>query len=228
MRISGLIGDYLGEPRCEEVQGTYVGAAGLRVSWQGGGTRMGSPFGLPLGDDPGIAFQLYANATLSDWTGGNSLTTFWFPTRHTMFEIFAIAAHLASTSQSNLISTTGGETVTLTWTASTSSDVKEYRIYANDGAGGAVDYDTLYATVTASVGGYTPDTYSYKTARLASGSWTFGIRAVDTAGNVQTTPTREDTVVIARLPEPPQNPSYTYSGTTYKATLSWQAPANWN
>lgn len=65
--------------------------------------------------------------------------------------------------------------VTLTWTASTSSDIANYRIYSNAGSG-YVDYDTVVATVAHPTVTWTSG------AITTAGTWNYGVRAVDSGG----------------------------------------------
>jgi len=228
MRTGGLVSDFTGEDRCEELRSVQAGVSGLRFDWQGGGTFCGSPTGLPPGRDPGISFQVYVGRQFAGYTGGNGFTTQVLPSRQNWVEIIPIASHLREIDQHHVCENTGGETAELYWPKSTSDDVQTYRIYENDGAGGAVSYTTPTATVQARPGGEYPATgYTYRTARHASGTWVFGIRAVDAAGNVQTTPTREQSCTITRVPEPPGSLAYTYAFATKKATLTWTSPTNW-
>ncbi len=227
MRCAGLVSDYLGEPRVEELQVTTAfGPGTLHVSWQGGQTVMGGPLGMPIGKDKGISFQLYVNTQFqgASWdvarkapVGEGGLN--WV-------EIIPVATHLRDTDQYHVCTTTNGERARLTWPASASSDIDRYNIYSNSGSG-AVSYTATYATVAAKPGGVAPSTYTYESPRLASGTWVFGIRGVDEAGNIQTTPKREDSCTVQRVPEPPSGLGYTYAAGTQKITLSWTAPTNW-
>ena len=149
------------------------------------------------------------------------------PNRHNWVEVIPVASHLRDTDQSHVCLTAGGEVAELSWPKSASTDVEKYNVYGNAGSGN-VDYTTLYATVWAKPGGeYPTGNYTYTTRRLASGTWNFGVRAVDEAGNVQTTPVREDSCTITRVPEPPGAMSYSYEAASKKITLTWTAPTNW-
>ncbi len=65
--------------------------------------------------------------------------------------------------------------VTLTWTASTSSDIANYRIYSNSGSG-YISYDTIVATVAHPTATWTSG------AITTAGTWNYGVRAVDSGG----------------------------------------------
>lgn len=64
--------------------------------------------------------------------------------------------------------------VTLTWTASASSDIASYKIYGNGGSG-FIDYSTALATVA-------HPTVTWESPAIASpGVYNYGVRAVDTS-----------------------------------------------
>ena len=225
MRIGGFISDFLGEQRCEEIQfRPWRGRAGT-LHWQGGGTRMGSPLGLPLGVDDEIGFQVYVNRKFQNALVGIVASVPAERDVHNWYEVIPIASHLMFSEQEHVTTNTVGDVAGLSWPASGSTDVVSYRVY-HDSKTGTVEYASTYATVYAKVGGEAATTYTWRSPRLSSGTWKFGIRAVDEAGNVQTT-AREASCVVARVPDPPKSLTHTYESSNNTVTLAWTAPTNW-
>jgi hypothetical protein len=124
-------------------------------------------------------------------------------------------------------------------------DIFGYRIYGSSVAGGAVDYSTPFAEIVAYPGGVVIDgagiggagdggagraasTYSWESARLASGVWTFAVVAVDEAGNEDALPPTKVCTIVA-VPRPPaansrgQRLTYTFNHTTRIPVLNWLA-----
>jgi hypothetical protein len=229
MRTGGFCSDFAGECKCLELELTRQGAGAVRLNWKGGATRPGWPLGLPAGDDNSIAFQIYRDRELMAWTTGNDYTVPMSSGRRNWFEIIPIAAHLMASDQGHVTASTFGDAVDLTWPASSSADVDLYRIYTNNGtSAGSIVYTSVHATVYAKVGGNAASSYTQRVSGLVSGRWKFGIRAVDAAGNVQTTPTREASCAITRVPGSPQTLALAYTFASKKATLTWAAPAYWS
>lgn len=74
----------------------------------------------------------------------------------------------------------GPKTVTLTWTDPTNSDLSTIRIFSDGGVGDKTpDYLTEIGSAAAGVETFT-------TGALADGDYVFGIRALDSAGNLET------------------------------------------
>jgi len=68
-----------------------------------------------------------------------------------------------------------GGKISLSWTASSSSDVVEYSIYWDEGTGSGIDYSSALATVSAT---------EWTSVTLGNGiNYQFGVRAEDQAGN---------------------------------------------
>jgi hypothetical protein len=229
MRTSGFCGDFGGEPKCLNLAMAQAGAGAVLLTWQGGATMCGWPLGLPCGDDNAIGFQVYRDRSLVGWTVGNELVVPFEYGRRNWFEVVPIASHLGNADQSHITASDDGDAVTLSWPATTSADALEYRVYTNNGtSAGSVVYTSLYATVYAKTGGQAASSYTLRVGGLASGQWKFGVRAVDAAGNMQTTPTREASCAITRVPGSPQTLALAYTFVSKKATLTWTAPAYWS
>ncbi len=227
MRMGGLISDFVGEIRIAEPEGYaagFLGSARL-VTWKAGRFAMGYPLGMPLGVDSGVAFQVYAAGALALATT-EPLAVLELGEGASWFEVLGIAAHLAGIAQPNVLERAVGRRVRLTWPASSSDDVASYRVY-HDGRTGAVDYGAAVGEVDAKPGGLARETYSWTSLELDSGAWRFGIRAVDAAGNVKTSPALEAEVAVAAPPDAPSDLSCSYDADAHEATLAWSAPARW-
>ena len=228
MRIGGLISDLVGELRLAEpeiFENEFFGSGRL-VTWKGGRFAMGYPLGMPLGVDAGVAFQIYSAGALVGATT-EPLAIVEVEDGLQWFEILGVATHLAGVAQTNVLDQSLGRRVTLAWPASASDDVAAYRVY-HDSRAGAVDYDVVVGELDAKPGGLALDEYSWTSGELESGTWTFGVRAVDAAGNVVTSPAREAEALVASPPDPPSELACAYDADAHVAMLSWSAPERWS
>lgn len=228
MRTGGLISDWLGEVRIEEpelIESDCFGASRL-LTWKGGRFELGYPLGMPLGVEGGIAFQVYAAGDLVAATTEPLVAVPVTGGELNWFEVIGVATRLVAVPQPNVLERTFGRRVELAWAASVSDDVRAYRVYA-DGRSGTVDYGTPVGEVDAAPGGVRCERYRWTSPELESGTWKFGIRAVDAAGNVQTSPAREVTATIGTVPDPPAGLAHAYDPATHKVTLAWTAPEKW-
>ena len=229
MRTGGLISDFLGEVRVSEpelILDESFGAAAL-LRWKGGRFEMGDPLGSPLGVDASIGFQVYGDGALVEGTSEPHAMLAVEPDALNWFEVIGVASHLQTVDQSNVIARTLGRRVRLTWPASPSDDVASYRIFDDAASGAGVDYETVIDEVDAKPGGLVLDEYEWTSGELASGTWTFGIRAIDSAGNVQTTPTLEVSKTIETVPDPVSDLSHDYDDAEHTVTLTWSEPTRW-
>jgi hypothetical protein len=228
MRTGGLISDFAGEARVSEpglIIDESFGASAL-LSWKGGRFEMGYPLGSPLGVDASIGFQVYSDGVLVEGTPEPRAMVAVEDDVLNWFEVIAVATHLLTTDQSNVIARTFGRRVRLTWPASASDDVASYRVFDDQAAGG-VDYDTVLAEVDAKPGGVALSEYSWTSDELTAGTWTFGIRAVDAAGNVRTTPVLEVSKTVLTVPDPASDLAHSYDSDDHTVTLTWTAPGRW-
>jgi hypothetical protein len=138
----------------------------------------------------------------------------------------------------------GGNKALLTWEGGTylDPDIAGFKVYQSLVAGGAVSYTTAVADVPAYIQGIITDgwgmggwghggwghanaKYSWKSAPLSGGVWTFGIKPYDSAGNPGTT--QEVSVTISAPPNPPAANSagqrLTYTVSAGNLTLHWLA-----
>jgi len=228
MRTGGLISDFLGETRIEEpelFENAFLGAGRL-VAWKAGRFELGYPLGMPLGVDAGVAFQVYSSGALATATTETQAAPAVADDELNWFEVLGVATHLAGVDQSNVIERSLGRRVKLAWPASASDDVAAYRVY-HDNRTGTIDYNTPVAEVEAKPGGVALESCAWTSPELRGGAWKFGLRAVDRAGNVKTTPAREATLTLTPPPDPPENLACSYDSGVHKATLTWSAPVHW-
>jgi hypothetical protein len=228
LRTGGLISDWLGEIRLEEpelFESDLFGHSRL-ITWKGGRFELGYPLGMPLGVDGGIGFQVY---TAGAFCSASTEPQAQLPVAEdeiNWFEILGVATHLMGVDQSNVIERSLGRRVKLAWPASSSPDAGSYRIY-HDNRTGTVDYDTVIDEVEAKPGGIAAASRAWTSGELEAGTWKFGLRAVDEAGNEQTSPVRETQVTLTPVCDPPAQISHSYSDTTHRATLTWAGPERW-
>lgn len=111
----------------------------------------------------------------------------------------------------------------LGWTAA-GLDARAFRVYGESAAGGGISYASPLAVIAA---GSTVGSYSWTSGPLTSGTWHYGIKSVDAAGNEGAAV--ETSVAISVPPRPPaigvggKRLAYTYSQLTGKITLNWLA-----
>ena len=229
MRTSGFCGDLMGEVRLTEPELHADDVSGPTVLvFKGGRFALGYPLGMPLGVDASVSFQVYVDGALSETVVVPiALLSPAEGVQHHV-EVIGIASHLAQMSQANVLNHVGGRRVRLTWSASSSDDVAIYHIYDNGGSG-SVDYETLIAEVDALVGGMKLDELSWMSSELEDGTWRFGMRAVDAAGNVAENPTREtDEIAVTGLPLPPSDVAFEYEQSSAAVELTWTGSDSFN
>lgn len=229
MRTGGLISDWLGEIRLAEgelFEHELFGHSRL-ITWKGGRFELGYPLGMPLGVDPGVSFQVYSGGAFCCATSEPQANVPVRADELNWFEVIGVATHLKSIQQTSVIEKSLGRKVKLTWPRSNSEDVETYRIY-RDNRSGTVDYTTVIGEVAARPGGVALESCTWTSGELQAGTWKFGLRTVDAAGNVKTSPVREVAVSITPVPDPPRGLAHTYESSSHKVTLTWSAPERWN
>lgn len=198
----------------------------------------------------GTVFQVYVNGSLA-WAGTARSAHLPMPTAPSYVQVGTVGPGEDDTDFSGSLPALpgAGNRATLSWTGGRflGSDLQEFRIYSGTAPGGAVSYASPVATVPAGpaglwvdgygIGGYgsggygySAITYSWTSGRLAAGTWNFGIKAVDAAGNESAAATVG--VTITAPPRPPaadatgRRLGYTYNPGTRVPTLTWNAAPN--
>lgn len=200
----------------------------------------------------GTIYQVYVNLVLV-WHGTATSVVLALAAT-SRIDVGTVAAGEGTVDFSSSLATLSGarEKVELQWDGGswekTTLDVSGFHVYGADAAGGSVDYTKIIATISLSVqgipvtgwgmggwgvGGWggSGASYAWTSGYLCPGSWTFGVRPFDIAGNEGTAV--EATAVVAGAPNPPapnaKGQRLTYSnfhlsmGSAY-ATLNWLAP----
>lgn len=106
----------------------------------------------------------------------------------------------------------------LSWLGGTfeGADIAGFRVFGSDVAGGSIDYSNVLADITAYPGGIVTDgfgnggfgngafgssagTYTWESAPLTSGVWSYGVKPYDSAGNLGTVATTSITITAPPL-----------------------------
>lgn len=191
----------------------------------------------------GTWYQVYFARKLT-WYGRETRCSIPTPPGQGRFQIGTVSDGEQQTDFSASLPAAPANRVRLSWTGGSfeGSDLSSFRIYGESSPGSGVDYAAPLGEVSAHPGGIvldgwnmggwnqggwgsSPGTYAWTSGPLRSGSWTFGVRPVDQAGNEG--PTSEGTVAVAVPPGPPaayadySRLAYAYDQGTYRATLTW-------
>ena len=134
----------------------------------------------------------------------------------------------------------------LSWLGGTfeGTDIAGFRVYGSAAAGGAVNYAAILADITAypsgiytdgfGLGGFggggwgeSASTYTWTSDSLTAGTWSYGVRAYDAAGNLGTVAATSVVITVPPL-APAVDPAglrleYTYNASTYEIHLFWLA-----
>jgi hypothetical protein len=194
---------------------------------------------------PGTIYQVYLNQQLV-WSGVGVSCSIPLPAAIARIDIGAVGSSESQTSFQADLPAPPARQATLSWLGGTylAADIAGFHIYGEDTPGGGIDYTTILATVPAYVAGIITDgfgyggfgqggfgqssaLYSWTSQPLSAGTWNWGVKPFDTAGNEG--PAQTTTVTIAAPPLPPAPFSnmtrlqYTFSQTTQQVTLNWSA-----
>lgn len=198
----------------------------------------------------GTTYQVYIDGKRA-WSGTSKVARFPWPISRVQIEVGTVGSGEALTDFSSSLPSPGGsgDRVTLTWLGgSYLGDVSNFRIYRSATAGGAISYTNPIAIVEAypanvaldgfGMGGFgkggfgkAATEYQWTSSPMPAGSWSFGIVAVDSAGNQTGTPITT-TVSVSSRPYPPvpfsdlKRLHYTYNAGTRIATLAWNAASS--
>lgn len=178
----------------------------------GGGYRLTWQFSA----DPDAWYKVFLNRVEGAVVDDNYSTIYPEDDELSTFEVLAVGPGNRFADYSHLMEAVYGNKVRLTWLGSDSPDAESYNIY-NDDRTGTMDYGTVVANVPHQGGGVT---HYWKSGELAEGTWKFGVRCVDEAGNEETNTTTV-TVVIDTYPHAVTNLAYSWDDVLKKVTLTW-------
>ncbi len=196
----------------------------------------------------GSMFQVYVAGRLAWWGQGRS-TRVPMPTEAAQVVVGQVGANEGHADYSGSLPTEAGpKHARLSWEGGTylGTDIHSFRVYGEATPGGGVSYAAPLAEVLAysmqppadgfgmglfGGGGFgaSGGTYTWESAPLSGGTWSFAVKAVDATGNESTAATAS--VVIAAPPNPPaanaagRRLTNTYNATTKVITLNWLASA---
>lgn len=191
----------------------------------------------------GTWYQIYENRQLF-WVGQKTSIWLPIPTGPTHYDIGTVGPDNINVSFADDLPVIPQDKALLTWEGGTfeGQDIAGFHVYSGTIPGGSINYTVKLATITAypqgvvndgfGMGGFgdggfgeSASYYSWESNPLASGTWNFGVKAFDVAGNEGTAAT-VSVLIIA----PPLEPSvltgtsrvtHTYSAITHKATITW-------
>jgi hypothetical protein len=197
----------------------------------------------------GTWFQIYLNGVLA-YVGRKLSATLPIPHGPIRIDVGVPPTGQEHTSFASLLPPAPTRRAQLTWLGGTYEgvDLAGFHVYGGDSPAATIDYSTPLATITAYPSGIYTDgfgmggfgyggfgesagAYSWTSDPLAGGTWNFGVKAFDAAGNEGTASTQTISIVAPpRLPAPfvgtTSRLQYTYVGSpTYEVTLNWNASA---
>ena len=193
----------------------------------------------------GLVFQVYLDHQLV-WSGSSARAAIPLPTAVGRIDIGTVSNANRMVSFGLSLPAAPQRAAELSWLGGTyeAADIAGFHVYGADAAGGSIDYATPLGTVPAYTAGIITDgfgyggfglggfgeaagSYSWTSDPLAGGSWSFGVRPFDLAGNEGTAATA--TVSIA-APPLRTAPFFTnvrldcsYNVVNNQVTLNWNA-----
>jgi hypothetical protein len=197
-------------------------------------------------DPPGTTFQVYVDGVLA-WSGVSRSATIARPAAFARVDVGAVRFGESGLGFGSLVPSLGGtpRRVELTWTGGTYLDdaIAGFNVYGEATPGGGIDYGTPLGHVAAygavvtdgwGFGGWgeggwgvASGSYAWTSGPLYSGTWHWGVKAVDSSGNEGTAATFSETVVAAPRPPAPDAAgrmlTAAYNAGTGIVTLSWLA-----
>jgi hypothetical protein len=193
----------------------------------------------------GTVYQVYLNQQLV-WAGAGLSCSIPLPTAISRIDIGSVDSGDTQTNFQAELPSAPARQATLSWQGGTylAADIAGFHVYGEQTPGGGISYTTILATVPAYVAGIITDgfgyggfgqggfgqsagSYSWTSPPLSGGTWNWGIKPFDTAGNEG--PAQTTAVTIAAPPLPPapftntNRLQYTHSQSTAEVTLAWNA-----
>jgi hypothetical protein len=177
----------------------------------------------------GTTFQLYLSRVLTWWGTETSVLIPW-PAGEVDLDVGTVDDGEGPIDFSETIPPQTQEYCNLEWTAGSflaaGSAIAGFEVFGSPTAGASVSYTAPIAVIPFDPTG-TLTSYSWTSQALTTGVWTFGVCAVDQAGNLSTPATAS--VTVAAPPAPPAanaqgvRLTYTFNPATSVATLFWLA-----
>jgi hypothetical protein len=191
----------------------------------------------------GTLFQVYLDQQLV-WTGVGRSCSIPLPVAIARIDIGSVDSSEAQVDFAALLPPAPARLAKLSWLGGTyqGADIAGFHIYGEHSADGGIDYTTVLATVPAYVAGIITDgfgyggfgegafaesagSYSWTSPPLSAGTWQWGVKPFDTAGNEG--PAQTAAVTIAAPPLPPlpfpdmTRLHETYNSSSNEITLNW-------
>jgi hypothetical protein len=193
----------------------------------------------------GLVFQVYLNQQLV-WNGSSTRCSIPLPAIVARIDIGMVGVANRTVSYASSLAPSPDRQVVLNWLGGTyeGADLAGFHVYGEHAAGHGIDFAEVLGTVSAYTAGIFTDgfgyggfgyggfgaasgAYSWTSAPLASGTWQWGVKPFDVAGNEGPAQTAAVGVTAPSLPPAPfpdrTRLHYAYSPGSKKATLSWNA-----
>jgi hypothetical protein len=180
-------------------------------------------------------WQVYVNQQLA-WSGQRLWTWVPIPSGPVRIDIGAVDAGEEYVSFAAALPPAPMRRARLTWQSGTytAPDLAGFRVYGANESGGAIDYTTVLAEITAYPAGIVTDgfgfggfgasgfgqaasSYSFTSEPLEAGAWSFAVVPFDTAGNPGSPMTTTITITA-----PPRTPA-TFADTTTRLQYNLKA-----
>jgi hypothetical protein len=193
----------------------------------------------------GTLYQVYLNQQLV-WSGVGLSCSIPLPTAISRIDIGTVGTGDTQVDFASELAPAPARQATLSWLGGTYEgvDIAGFHIYGEQTPGGGIDYTTILATVPAYIAGMITDgfgyggfgqggfgqsagAYSWTSQPVSGGTWNWGVKPFDTAGNEGPAMTAAVTIAAPPLPPAPFSGTtrlqYTYGNSTKQATLNWNA-----
>jgi hypothetical protein len=213
----------------------------LPPTWQGSDLQLSWTSTSPAG----TFYQVYINRTLT-WWGTSKFAVIVMPPDTITIDIGTVGPGESTLDFSADLPPMPSSRAVLNWFGGTFEELtlSGFFVYGSDAPGGAVDFTTELANISAytgpptdgwdlgpwDVGGWGLDaaSYSWESGTLASGLWSFAVVPYDSAGNLGT-----PTTVAVNINSPPIEPApfagstdrlrYVFNSASEEATLTWNS-----